>query len=221
DEEDVFSVTERLYQKIFKEIKGIDLPIPFPRMTHREAMEKYKSDKPDIRKEGQEFAFLWVTEFPLLKYNDEEKRWDSEHHPFTSVMPEDVSLLQKGEYAKVRSRAYDLVLNGNEIGSGSVRIHNRELQQKIFDIIGLDQQEAQKRFGFLLRAFEYGAPPHAGVAYGIDRLTTLLNGLESIRDVIAFPKTQSGSCLMTEAPSSVDERQLKELGLVVLKKQGT
>lgn len=218
DEEDIFSVTERLYQKVFKEIKGIDLPIPFPRMTHREAMEKYNSDKPDIRKEGQDFAFLWVTEFPLLKYNADEKRWDSEHHPFTSVMPDDVPLLEKGEFAKVRSRAYDLVLNGNEIGSGSVRIHNRELQQKIFDIIGLSSDEAQKRFGFLLRAFEYGAPPHAGVAYGIDRLVTILNGLESIRDVIAFPKTQSGSCLMTEAPSSVDEKQLKELGLVTLKK---
>ncbi len=218
DEEDIFSITERLYQKIFKELKGIDLPIPFPRMTHREAMEKYNSDKPDIRKEGQDFAFLWVTEFPLLKYNADEKRWDSEHHPFTSIMPEDVPLLEKGEFGKVRSRAYDLVLNGNEIGSGSVRIHNRELQQKIFDIIGLSQVEAQKRFGFLLRAFEYGAPPHAGVAYGIDRLTTILNGLESIRDVIAFPKTQSGSCLMTEAPSSVDDKQLKELGLVVLKK---
>lgn len=218
EEEDIFSLTERLYQKIFKEVKGIDLPIPFARMTHREAMEKYNSDKPDIRKEGQDFAFLWVTEFPLLKYNADEKRWDSEHHPFTSVIPEDVPLLEKGEYAKVRSRAYDLVLNGNEIGSGSVRIHNRELQQKIFDILGLKSEETQKRFGFLLRAFEYGAPPHAGVAYGIDRLVTILNGLDSIRDVIAFPKTQSGSCLMTEAPSSVDDKQLKELGLVVLKK---
>jgi aspartyl-tRNA synthetase len=133
-------------------------------------------------------------------------------------MPEDVPLLEKGDFGKVRSRAYDLVLNGNEIGSGSVRIHNRELQQKIFDIIGLKNAETQKRFGFLLKAFEYGAPPHAGVAYGIDRLTTILNGLDSIRDVIAFPKTQSGSCLMTEAPSLVDDKQLKELGLVVLKK---
>ncbi len=218
DEEDIFGLTERLYQKIFKEIKGIDLPIPFPRLTHREAMEKYKSDKPDIRKPGEEYAFLWVVDFPLLKHNAEEKRWESEHHPFTSVKPEDVPLLEKGEYAQVRARSYDLVLNGSEIGSGSVRIHNRELQQKIFNITGFSNDEAQRRFGFLLRAFEYGAPPHAGVAYGIDRLTTILTGFESIRDVIAFPKTQSGSCLMTEAPSVVDDKQLKELGLVVLKK---
>jgi aspartyl-tRNA synthetase len=218
DEEDIFGLTERLYRKIFKEIKGIDLPIPFPRMTHAEAMAKYKSDKPDTRQEGQDFAFLWVVDFPLFKYNEEDKKWDSEHHPFTSVKPEDIPLLEKGELKGVRARSYDLVLNGNEIGSGSVRIHNRELQKQIFSIIGLPDAEIQKRFGFLLRAFEYGAPPHAGVAYGIDRLVTILNGLESIRDVIAFPKTQSGSCLMTEAPSSVDDKQLKELGLVALKK---
>jgi hypothetical protein len=131
-------------------------------------------------------------DFPLFHYNDEEKRWDSEHHPFTSFMPEDQVLFDQGEYGKVRSCAYDLVLNGNEIGSGSVRIHDREIQKKIFDIIGLDDSEAEQRFGFLLRAFEYGAPPHAGVAYGIDRLTSLLTGMDSIRDVIAFPEDAEG-----------------------------
>ncbi|OGX08969.1 MAG: hypothetical protein A2Z88_07520 [Omnitrophica WOR_2 bacterium GWA2_47_8] len=220
-EEDIFSLTERLFKEIFKQVKGIDLAIPFPRMTHQEAMAKYKSDKPDIRKNQEdqnEFAFLWVTDFPLFKHNTEEKRWDSEHHPFTSVHPEDVELLKKRDLGKVRSRAYDLVLNGNEIGSGSVRIHNRELQQEIFDIIGLSKEEAQKRFSFLLKAFEYGAPPHAGVAYGIDRLVALLAGLDSIRDTIAFPKTQKGNCPLTDAPSYVDEKQIRDLGIMLVNK---
>jgi aspartyl-tRNA synthetase len=217
-EEDIFSLTEKLYQKIFKDIKGIDLPIPFPRMTHAEAMAKYKSDKPDIRKEGEQFAFLWVVDFPMFKYNTEEKRWESEHHPFTSLKEEDVHLLEQKQFDKIRARSYDLVLNGTELGSGSIRIHRRELQQKVFQIIGLSDEEAQKRFGFLLQAFEYGAPPHAGVAYGVDRLVSILAGLDSIRDTMAFPKTQKGSCLLTDAPSTIDNKQLTELGLVALKK---
>jgi len=222
DQDFIFDLTERMYKKIFKETLNIDLPTPFPRMTHAEAVAQYNSDKPDIRQDKgnpKEFAFLWVVDFPLFKYNTEEKRWDSEHHPFTGLNSEDVGYLESGEYAKIRGRCYDLVLNGNEIGSGSVRIHRRELQQKIFDIIGLDPQEAQKRFGFLLRAFEFGAPPHAGVAYGIDRVVTIITGNESIRDCIAFPKTQKGTCLMTDAPSDVDPKQLKDLGLVVLNKK--
>ena len=221
DQDFIFDLTERMYKQIFKEVLGLDLPTPFPRMTHAEAVAKYNSDKPDIRQDKnnpKEFAFLWVVDFPLFKYNAENKQWDSEHHPFTGLNPEDVHLLESGQYAQIRGRCYDLVLNGNEIGSGSVRIHRRELQQKIFDIIGIAHEEAQKRFGFLLRAFEYGAPPHAGVAYGIDRVVTIITGNESIRDCIAFPKTQKGTCLMTDAPSDVDARQLKDLGLVVLNK---
>ncbi len=214
-EEDIFLLTEQLYREVLKEVKGIDIPIPFPRMTHKEAMEKYKSDKPDIRKSKEEFAFVWVVDFPLFKYNTDEKRWDSEHHPFTSPHEDDVAYFETGEFAKIRSRSYDLVLNGFEIGSGSVRIHQRELQENIFQIIGLSDDEAKKRFGFLLKAFEYGAPPHAGVAYGIDRLVAILMGLDSIRDAIAFPKTQKASCLMTDAPSDVAEKQLKELGILV------
>ena len=221
DEEFIYGLTERLYRQVFKEVLNIDLQIPFPRSTHAEAMAKYNSDKPDTRQDPnnpKEFAFLWVVDFPLLKYNAEEKRWESEHHPFTGVNPEDLADLESGKYEKVRGRCYDLVLNGNEIGSGSVRIHRRDLQQKIFDTIGLAPEEAQKRFGFLLQAFEYGAPPHAGVAYGIDRIVTILTGNESIRDCIAFPKTQKGTDLMTQAPSEVDTKQLRDLGIMQIKK---
>lgn len=212
-EEDIFEITERLFKEIFKEVKGVDIPTPFARMTYDEAKEKYNSDKPDLRKEGEEFAFVWIVDFPMFKYNEEEKRWDSEHHPFTSVREEDLPRLENKEFDKVKARSYDLVLNGSEIGSGSIRIHKKDMQKKIFDIIGLEQNEAQERFGFLLKAFEYGAPPHAGVAYGLDRLVAILTGLDSIRDTIAFPKTQKGNCLMTDAPSLIDQGQLKELGL--------
>jgi len=212
-EEDIFSLTEKLFKVILKEIKGIDLAIPFPRMTHKEAKEKYNSDKPDTRKEGEDFSFVWIVDFPLFKYNEEEKRWESEHHPFTSVSEEDLPALEKGDYGNIKARSYDLVLNGHEIGSGSIRIHKKDLQQKIFDIIGLSKEEAEKRFSFLLKAFEYGAPPHAGVAYGVDRLVAILMGLDSIRDTIAFPKTQKGNCLLTDAPTDVNDKQLKELGL--------
>jgi len=219
-EEDVFALTEKLFQKILKEVKGIDIAIPFPRMTHAQAMAQYKSDKPDIRKPGEEFSFLWVVDFPLFKYNEEEKRWESEHHPFTSFREEDAAFLENKQFDKIRSRSYDLVLNGSEIGSGSIRIHKQDVQKKIFDIIGFDAEDAERRFGFLLKAFRYGAPPHAGVAYGIDRLVAILLGLDSIRDVIAFPKTQKGSCLLAGAPAQVDTKQLKELGVISITKKG-
>ena len=166
------------------------------------------------------FEFLWITDFPLFKYNDEEKRWESEHHPFTSVHPDDVKLLEKGqEIDKVRSRSYDLVVNGSEIGSGSIRIHDRKLQELIFKTIGIGPDEAKARFGFLLDAFKFGAPPHGGVAFGLDRLMTIFVGCESIRDCIAFPKTQKAFCPMTSAPSPVDEKQLKELGIRIKTKE--
>ncbi len=164
------------------------------------------------------FDFLWVTDFPLFQYNQDEKRWESEHHPFTSFHPEDVALLEKGEALdKVRSRSYDLVINGAEIGSGSIRIHQRELQELIFKTIGISDEDARLRFGFLLDAFKYGAPPHGGVAFGLDRLMTLFVGCESIRDVIAFPKTQKAFCPMTNAPSAVDEKQLNEFSIKIKK----
>ena len=161
-----------------------------------------------------DFKFLWVVDFPLFKYNEEGKRWDSEHHPFTSPQAEDLNNLEKAP-GKVKSRSYDLVVNGMEMGSGSIRIHGRDLQEKIFKIIGIEKEEAQMRFGFLLDAFKYGAPPHGGVAFGVDRLITLFTGSDTIRDVIAFPKTQKGTCPLTTAPSDISEQQLKELSLKV------
>jgi aspartyl-tRNA synthetase len=158
---------------------------------------------------------LWVTEFPLLEYDDEEKRWVAKHHPFTSPMDEDIGLLDS-EPKKVRAKAYDIVLNGVEIGGGSIRIHDQELQKKMFSIIGLPEEEAQKRFGFLLEAFKYGTTPHGGLAFGLDRLIMLMANRNSIRDVIAFPKVQNASCLMTGAPDSVEIKQLRELHIRTL-----
>ncbi len=163
---------------------------------------------------SDEFKFLWITDYPLFKYNADEKRWDSEHHPFTSPKPEDLEYLDS-DLAKVRSCAYDLVVNGTELGSGSIRIHDPELQEKIFSILGLSKEEIEAKFGFLLKAFQYGAPPHGGFAPGIDRLLTLMTKSSSIRDVIAFPKTQKAFCPLTQAPSKIAQKQLDELHLTI------
>lgn len=157
-----------------------------------------------------EFKFLWVTEFPLLEYDEEGKRWVAKHHPFTSPMDEDLQFLET-DPGKVRAKAYDLIINGVEIGGGSIRIHMQELQSKMFELLGFTQEQAWERFGFLLEAFKYGTPPHGGMAYGLDRLIMLMAGKSSIRDVIAFPKVQNASCLMTNAPDVVEQKQLKEL----------
>ncbi len=154
--------------------------------------------------------FAWVTDFPLLEFDPEEKRYVAMHHPFTAPMDEDLSLLDSDPLA-VRAKAYDIVLNGSEIGGGSIRNHRREIQSKFFKLLSLPAEEAEAKFGFLLTALEYGAPPHGGIAFGFDRLVAIMSGAESIREVIAFPKTQKGICLMTEAPASVDPKQLKEL----------
>ena len=162
-----------------------------------------------------EYAFVWVKGFPLLEYNEEEDRFEAVHHPFTSPLEEDVYLL-KDHPEKVRARSYDLVLNGVEVGGGSVRIHNISMQEEIFKILGISREEADRKFGFFLEALRYGAPPHAGMAIGFDRLVAVMSGVDSIRDVIAFPKTSSAACPLTDAPSRVDDSQLRELALQLI-----
>ena len=341
DVDDVLDVNERLLQKLFKEICGIDIELPLQRMTWQEAMDRFGSDKPDLRfgmelknvsdvvkncgfgvftsalaaggsvrginAEGQghmprkkidalveyakgfgakglayaaigedgsvkssfakfmteeemaalvsamdgkpgdlllfaadknkvvydvlgnlrlelarqldllkkdDFKFLWVTEFPLLEYSEEENRFVAMHHPFTMPMEEDLQYIDT-DPGRVRAKAYDIVLNGVEMGGGSVRIHQADIQSKMFEVLGFTQERANDQFGFLLEAFKYGVPPHAGLAYGMDRMVMLMVGADSIRDVIAFPKVKDASCLMTEAPSAVDEKQLKELWIEI------
>ena len=345
DVDDVIDVNERLLAKLFKEVLGEEVTLPIPRMTWQEAMDRYGSDKPDIRfgmelqdvteivkdcefvvfkgaieqggtvrginAKGQgsmprkkidklvsfakdygakglayiaiqedgtvkssfgkfmkeeemdaliqamggengdlllfaadknkvvwavlgalrlelarqmelldksEYKFLWVTEFPLLEWSDEEERFMAMHHPFTMPMEEDLQYIDS-DPGRVRAKAYDIVLNGNEIGGGSIRIFNPEIQSKMFEVLGFTPEQAQEQFGFLLTAFKYGVPPHAGLAYGLDRMVMLMAKEDSIRDVIAFPKVKDASDLMTEAPTMVDEKQLAELGITVVEEE--
>ncbi len=160
--------------------------------------------------DDSKFSLLWVTDFPMFEWSEEEKRYVAMHHPFTSPNPDDMVRLES-EPASVRARAYDLVLNGTEVAGGSIRIHDALLQQRVFEMLGIGQSEADQKFGFLMNAFRYGAPPHGGIAFGFDRLAMWLTGGKSIRDVIAFPKTASGVSLMDDSPSTVDDRQLREL----------
>ena len=183
-------------------------------VCHVLGLVRLEIGKPPINEGG--FHFLWVIDFPLFEGTDENGNPSSSHHPFTMPHEDDLTLLEDGETEGIRSLAYDLVLNGWELGSGSVRIHRQDIQERIFTALGIEPDEARKRFGFLLDAFKFGAPPHAGFAVGLDRLTAILVGEENIREVIAFPKTQSGSDPLTSAPLPVDDRHLKELGLKVL-----
>ncbi|MBL4935135.1 aspartate--tRNA ligase [Clostridium sp. YIM B02515] len=170
--------------------------------------------KLEILKDNNEFNFVWVTEFPLVSYNEEENRYQAEHHPFTAPMDEDIEYLDT-DPSRVRAKAYDIVLNGEELGGGSIRIHDSSLQEKMFNVLGFTKEKAWERFGFLLEAFKFGPPPHGGLAFGFDRLIMFLTGTDNIKDVIAFPKNQNAFDPMTEAPNIVDINQLKELGLKV------
>lgn len=215
-EEEIRSIWEEclieLVKKHFPEKKISK--IPFPVIEYHEAQEKYATDKPDIREnkdDPNELAFCWVTKFPLFA-KDKDGRISAEHHPFTAPLEEDMELLEKSPM-KVRSQAYDIVLNGYEIGGGSVRIFKRDLQKKIFEILGLDEKTIEERFGHILKAFEFGVPPHGGIAPGIDRLVMILMNEPNIREVMAFPKTGEAADLMMGAPGEIDKEKLREVGI--------
>ena len=171
----------------------------------------------DILDKGQ-YNFLWVTEFPLLEWDEDDNRFVAVHHPFTMPMEEDWQYIDT-DPGRVRAKAYDIVLNGVELGGGSVRIHQDDVQEKMFEVIGIQKEEAWDRFGFLLSAFKYGVPPHAGLAYGLDRMVMLLVKADSIREVMAFPKVKDASCLMSDAPNVVDDVQLEELGISIVEQE--
>lgn len=192
--------------------------LPFPVITYDEAMKKYKSDRPDIRQDKNDnnlLAFCWVVDFPAFEWKENENRWDATHHPFTKPKEEDLYLLEKGDIAKVRADQYDLVLNGYEVGGGSIRITDPKLQTKIFEIMGHQKNEVEKKFGHLLEAFSYGVPPHGGIALGLDRLLQVILNEPSVREVIAFPASSGGRTSVMEAPSEIDENQLNELGIKI------
>ncbi len=214
-QEEILEVIEKLMIEIAELAKKKLTFKPFKVLTYDKAIKKYKTDKPDLRKnkkDPNEACFVWIVDWPLFEWNKDEKRWDPMHHVFTSPKQEDIKLLDK-EPGKVHSWQHDLVLNGNEIAGGSIRIHNPEIQKKVFKLVGLKEKEIEEKFGHILKAFQYGTPPHGGIALGIDRLIAILRNEESIREVMAFPKTGDGRDLTMEAPSKVDKKQLKELGI--------
>ena len=218
-QEEILEISEEILVKVTEKVAGKKVfQKPFPRFTHKEAMDKFKADKFDLRKEKDDniLAFAWIIDFPLFEKTEDRKITPS-HHPFTAPKDEDIPLLDK-DPMKVRSWQYDLVCNGHEVAGGSIRITDPEIQKKIFSLLGHSEKEIDKKFGHLLRAFEYGVPPHGGIAWGLDRLIALWCGEKAIREVIAFPLSSSGRTAVMDAPSEVGEKQLKELGIKVIKK---
>lgn len=220
-QEDIWGIVEPMMIEIVEKLVP-DAKIaqkPFPRMTYADAMEKYGTDKPDLREnkeDPKEFAFVWIVDAPLFKYSKTDKKLVSTHHPFTMPREEDLPLLDTVP-EKVRAYAYDLALNGSEIFGGSIRIHKRDIQNKIFDLLGVSRKEKERRFGHMLEAFEYGAPPHGGIAGGLDRIVAIMAGEEVIREVMAFPKTGDARDVMMGAPSEVTEGQLKDVHICLAK----
>lgn len=215
EQEDIFKLVEDMMIKMVKKIAPNHsiTKQPFPQITYAESVKKYGSDKPDMRKnknDKKELAFCWVIDFPLFKYSETDKKLVSAHHPFTMPYKEDYKKLDS-EPLEVRAYCYDLVLNGFEVASGSIRIHTREIQDKIFNLLNISGEEKKRRFGHMLEAFEYGAPPHGGVASGVDRIVAIIAGENVIREVIAFPKTGDARDMMMGAPSKITENQLKDV----------
>jgi len=223
EQEDILNLVENLYVEIIKKIvpnKKIQT-IPFPRLTYKEAMEKYETDKPDLRKDKNdpdELAFAFVVDFPMFEWKKEEKRWDAVHHPFTRPQTEDIKKL-KSSPKDILAFQYDFVLNGYEIGGGSLRSFRPEILEAVFEVMGHKKQDIRNKFGHLLEAFEYGVPPHGGIAPGIDRFIAVLANEPNIREVIAFPKTGDNRDLMMNAPSEIEKEQLKELHIEIKKKK--
>lgn len=222
EEEDILNLVENLIVNLIKNVcpeKKIT-KIPFPRLSYDEVMKRYQTDKPDLRKNREdkdELAFCFIVDFPLFEYSKEEKKLVSKHNPFTKPKEKDLLFLEKNP-EKVKACQYDLVCNGFEVGGGAIRINQRSLQEKIFKILGLKEKEIKNKFSHLLEALEYGAPPHGGIALGLDRLLAILVNEPNIREVIAFPKTSDAKDLMMGAPSEIEEKQLKELGIKIEKK---
>ena len=213
-QEEILDLVETLIVAIVRQVQpDKTMLVPFPRLTHDEAMARYGTDKPDLRPDPTDpnsLAFAWIVDFPLFKWDGESERWEAEHHPFTHPRIDDLPLLETDPGA-VRANCYDLVCNGWELGSGSIRIHRRELQEQVLELLGYTPEAADASFGHLLEAFEQGAPPHGGIALGVDRLVAVLAGTGSIRDVMAFPKTRQAQDLLMQAPAPVSDEQLREV----------
>ncbi|MCP6726669.1 MAG: aspartate--tRNA ligase [Patescibacteria group bacterium] len=224
EQEDVLDLLEKLYITLVKELfpeKKIQ-KTPFPRLNYADAIKKYKSDKPDLRKDTEnpnELAFAWIVNFPMFEKSEGKGKWNAKHHPFTKPQIKNAKEITKKNIGDILAFQYDLVLNGNEIAGGSIRTHEPEILEKVFEVLGHTKKEIKEKFGHLFEAFEYGVPPHGGIASGLDRLLAVLLNEPNIREVMAFPKTGDNRDLMMDAPSDVSKEQLEELGLKIVKKK--